>query len=73
MRYHLKLGLITLLVSLLMNGLAQAEGEKSAPTIHIEDRTFDFGEVPRGQLIKHIFTVTNKGTAPLEIKKIQPD
>ena len=73
MTYPLKSSLITFLLLLLFNGLAPAVEDELAPTIHIENKTFDFGEVPRGQLIKHEFTVTNKGTAPLEIKKIQPD
>jgi hypothetical protein len=42
------------------------------PILALKEREFDFGEVKEGSRITHAFTVQNKGTATLEIKKVSP-
>lgn len=66
-------------------GLVQAQektGEKPAApkveiltayaTIELPEKEFNFGEVLEGEQIVHTFIVKNKGTAPLEIKRVEP-
>lgn len=53
---------------------AQAENKaENVPVIEIMTPLYDFGEVPRGEIVKHDYTVMNKGTAPLEIKRVKTD
>lgn len=44
----------------------------AAPGIAVEQPTFDFGQVRQGKKVVHVFTIKNKGDAPLAIKKITP-
>ncbi len=46
--------------------------EEAVPVIEIVEPVYDFGEVPRGDIVKHDYKVLNKGTAPLEIKSVKP-
>jgi hypothetical protein len=50
------------------NAPAYAEGEK--PLLHIEESTFEFGSVSQGTVVKHEFTLENKGSADLEIQRV---
>jgi hypothetical protein len=49
------------------------EKNNAVPVIEVRDPTYDFGEVPEGEVIKHDYSVFNKGTAPLEIKRVKTD
>ena len=40
------------------------------PVIHIEEMEHDWGKVLQGTRVKHIFTVENRGKAPLKILKV---
>lgn len=40
------------------------------PVIHIEKAEYDWGKVLQGTRVKHIFTVENRGKAPLKILKV---
>jgi len=54
-------------------GYTQAGVEKEAlPIIEVEMPTYDFGRAPRGEVVKHDFRVFNRGTAPLDIKSVNP-
>jgi hypothetical protein len=51
----------------------QSETEKMAqPDIHVDMPTYDFNQVPQGEVVKHDFRVLNQGNAPLEIKNVKP-
>ena len=53
--------------------IIQAEaGKKTVPIIEVENPTYDFGQVNQGAIVKHDFRVFNRGSAPLEIKKVKP-
>lgn len=54
---------------LLGNGL-QASGPENSPLIHIDPIRHSFPTVYEGEELSHTFTVQNKGTADLEIKKV---
>ena len=42
------------------------------PRLEIAAPTHDFGSVPQGQRVRHDFTLTNTGTAPLAIIDVKP-
>jgi len=71
--YNVLKGLVVLFCVLFGSFAHVAAKENPSPAIHIENPDFDFGQVPRGKLVRHQFKVFNKGTAPLEIQKVQPD
>ena len=49
-----------------------SQAEQAVPRLFIEEPEFDFGKVKEGRRIAHAFTLQNKGTAILEIKKVSP-
>ena len=54
-------------------GIIQAEEEqKAVPIIEVENPIYDFGQVNQGAIVKHDFRVFNRGSAPLEIKRVKP-
>ncbi len=44
----------------------------SGPKIVIEDKEFDFKEVPEGKVVEHTFKVLNQGDQPLLIHTVRP-
>ncbi len=44
----------------------------SPPTIEIQQPDFDWGTAVQGEVIRHSFTVENKGGAPLTITQVKP-
>lgn len=44
----------------------------AAPHIAIDQPTFDFGSIYQGKKVEHVFTIRNKGDAPLTIKSVRP-
>ncbi len=44
---------------------------KIAPSIHVDQPNFDFGEVPSDTLITHVFEVKNEGTDTLRIIRLK--
>ena len=48
------------------------EEEVNAPVIEVEEPTYDFAQVPQGEVVKHEFRVFNRGNAPLEISNVKP-
>ena len=65
-----------LLVIILLStvGLPQAQEESNdVPIMEIEESVHDFGVVPEGEVVNHEYTIYNRGTAVLEIQKIEPD
>ncbi len=62
------------LVLVVCTGCAQTPEEKvPVPLMEIENPTYNFGEVMQGGVVKHDFQLFNRGTVPLEIKKVKPD
>jgi hypothetical protein len=48
------------------------DGKTPAAVIHIDESTYHFGQVSQGEVVRHDFTVLNKGNAILEIKSVKP-
>jgi hypothetical protein len=65
--------LLACLVMMVWAGSTQAAEENEAvPIIEIENPTYDFQQIPQGEVVKHDFRVLNRGGAPLEIKSVKP-
>jgi hypothetical protein len=47
------------------------QAQDKVPVISFEKTSKDFGKVTEGQLLKHIFRFTNKGSVQLEILKVE--
>lgn len=43
----------------------------NAPSIEVDDRVFDFGELKQGEKVSHNFVVTNNGDSNLILRKIR--
>jgi len=58
----------SLLLSVTMvAGVVSLLALENAPSIAFESSTKDFGKITQGQVLKHVFKFTNKGTGTLEI------
>lgn len=44
----------------------------SGPSMVLPEKSFDFKDVEEGKVLEHDFKVLNKGTQPLEIRKVNP-
>ena len=53
-------------------GLLCLPAQDKAPLIVFDGQTKDFGKITEGETLKHIFRFTNKGTATLEIIRVEP-
>jgi copper(I)-binding protein len=42
------------------------------PQLVVDDPTFNFGTIPQGKKVSHIFAIKNSGDAPLTIQKVRP-
>jgi hypothetical protein len=42
------------------------------PVITFDQMSFDFGKIPAGKTVMHVFKVTNTGTAPLRLEDVKP-
>lgn len=43
-----------------------------APALHFDHASYNFGNIPKGQIVSHDFTFTNTGDEKLVIMKVQP-
>ena len=61
------------LLLMVWGGVVQAtEDQEPVPIIEVKTRTYDFGQIFQGEIVKHDFRVMNRGAAPLEIKNVKP-
>lgn len=62
------------LTTLLLGGLLLSASDKPAPGPRavVDVPSFDAGQVPASQPVRHTFKVKNTGDAPLTIKNVQP-
>jgi len=49
--------------------LASSLSALAAPVLQVDRPVLDFGVIPQGKKITHVFTLTNKGDAPLTITR----
>jgi hypothetical protein len=61
-----------IIVSILaVTAKAQTVDSLNRNLLTLQEKTFDFGKIPQGRPVKHIFTVTNNGTDSLRILNVQ--
>jgi len=60
------------IMAALMVGVLSLPAQEKVPLIVFGGQTKDFGNVTEGETLKHIFRFANKGTATLEIIKVEP-
>ena len=53
-----------------LKGPLFSEEGKNAPVIHVDHISHTFSPVFEGEELTHTFTISNRGTADLEIKKV---
>jgi hypothetical protein len=46
--------------------------KRKGPKFVLKEKEFDFGEVKEGAILKHSFSVRNKGNEPLRIIRVKP-
>jgi hypothetical protein len=63
---------LLIVISLILDAPAFSQDTPGISVLVLKEREFDFGKVKEGSRITHEFTVQNKGTVPLEIKKVSP-
>jgi hypothetical protein len=47
-----------------------ADDLSKAPVVDFDQITFNFGTIPSSQVVDHVFTITNRGTSDLIIRKV---
>jgi hypothetical protein len=67
--------LYTLLVILGLASFAQGQTATKPPEANdvllVKETRYDFGKIPQGKPVKHIFEVVNTGKEPLQIENVQ--
>lgn len=59
------------LINIAPNGSNSSSSDEMA-NMQLADALFDFGLISEGELVKHTFTFTNSGNAPLLISTVEP-
>lgn len=55
----------------LVGTIAMSFGLKSGPDIQWEKTTHDFGQIPQGKPVSHVFKFTNTGDQPLQLTRVK--
>jgi hypothetical protein len=55
----------------LIIALTALSGQDKAPSIVVDNSVKDFGKVLQGEMLKHVFSFANKGSATLEILSVE--
>ena len=53
-------------------GMVSVHGQAKKPSIVFDSIIKDAGKVTQGEMVKQVFTFTNKGSGTLEIMSVQP-
>ncbi len=56
---------------LIVAGIPVAVCQGGAPSIVFDSISKDLGKVTQGEIAKHVFVFTNKGTGMLEIRSVE--
>jgi len=60
---------LSILVSAVLLTLASSLPALAAPILAVDKPVFDFGTIPQGKKLNHVFKLINKGDSPLTITK----
>lgn len=53
--------------------LSSVSSSRNFPVLELGESSYDFGEVPEGDVVSHDFIVKNTGKGELKINKVSPD
>jgi Protein of unknown function (DUF1573) len=56
---------------LIVTAKAQTADSLNRNLLILQEKSFDFGKIPQGRPVKHIFNITNNGTDSLRILNVQ--
>jgi hypothetical protein len=68
------LSFFVIVSSLMLSAKGQISDTSSGPkkdVLTLTERTFDFGKIPQGRPVKHVFEVADNGTDSLKISNVQ--
>lgn len=65
--------IIPILFSLVFLNINPGHILANSPKLFIPVASYDFGEIPEGQVVEHVFALKNTGKTPLEIISVTPD
>lgn len=57
--------------SAIKSGVSEPAAETPAGALTLQESEYDFGKIPQGKPVTHIFKFTNTGTAPLALENVQ--
>lgn len=72
--YTMRKALLSIsLVLLALGAAAQVKpvADTKPETIQLKERSYDFGRIPQGKPVTHVFVVTNTGKEPLVLEDVQ--
>lgn len=55
-----------------LRDVPQDDTDPELTTISFNETSYDFGEIVQGDVVKHTFTLTNTGDAPLKLESVKP-
>ncbi len=67
----LSLSLCCLFVSISMMAQSQPSEPTKVDQLQVRELSYDFGKIPQGKPVTHVFIVSNSGTEPLILENIQ--
>ena len=56
---------------LFLFAFAAGRAQSATEVLELKELTYDFGSIPQGKPVYHVFQVVNKGTAPLKLDSVQ--
>jgi hypothetical protein len=64
-------GLLVAVVIGLLPPAEMLDAEADRGSLRVDEPTFDWGKVYRGEIVRHAFTLRNEGSSPLAIKELE--
>ena len=62
--------IISLLCFICFSQLKAQESKDSFPILHIENPSYNFGDIEQGKIVEHSFNIKNNGNLPLIISNV---
>ena len=56
---------------LFLFAFAAGRAQSATEVLELKELSYDFGSIPQGKPVYHVFQVVNKGTAPLKLDNVQ--
>ena len=67
----LSLSLFLLFATVLLFAQAQPAESPKADPLQVREMSYDFGKIPQGKPVTHVFVVSNTGAEPLILENVQ--